>query len=366
MTKRAAITVGMVASLFGACTPDLTEGHFACEDGRCPSGWFCRADNRCYSTPVGGADAGGGDAGPFDGGGIDSGAHDGGTTDAGGPGDSGPPVDGGPCDPVMQTGCDEGDRCTLVSEGTTLVPTCAGAGTIPLLEPCTAPPESTPDDCVEGLLCVSGTCRPLCNPMSSSSCATGFVCGLYSGFPEDVGLCDATCDPVRQTRDHDGAAACGSDPVSPSVGCYGAPEGPFFCATVPAAAETRMHRDSAGDPVFLNSCAPGFMPLLPPSPGEVSRVCVALCDPEPTYSGNTADRQGVSPYACPDRGATATSEECRFMDSFAGMSLAGPEVGFCYDYVIYETPSCASFTMSADSDADTIPDYVEEGCGPLP
>ncbi len=64
------------------CTPAIPEGHFRCADGYgCPSGWFCRADQRCWSTPGAVSDAGadGGRDGGADGsadGGRDAGPSD--------------------------------------------------------------------------------------------------------------------------------------------------------------------------------------------------------------------------------------------------------------------------------------------------
>lgn len=47
-----------LALVLSGCQAEIREGHFACVDGRCPAGWFCRpADDRCYRTP-GSGDAG--------------------------------------------------------------------------------------------------------------------------------------------------------------------------------------------------------------------------------------------------------------------------------------------------------------------
>ena len=55
-----ALTAMLTAGLFlAACSPPLLDGQYTCADGRCPSGWFCHADQVCRRAAPGdaGADA---------------------------------------------------------------------------------------------------------------------------------------------------------------------------------------------------------------------------------------------------------------------------------------------------------------------
>lgn len=363
----------VAASLLFACHAELREGHFACtDDSSCPSGWFCREDNRCWRTATGT------DGGPSDGGDVDDASIDG-----GGPIDGSDPSDTGtigPCDPVTQAGCGAGERCTwiLANSGVGAFE-CRPDGTLEMHAECTASSNDAPDDCGRGLVCV-GTCEKLCDLASPGSCAPGFACSAYSGLSDTgIGACTATCDPVRQTRDYDGAAACGSpDPTSPSLGCYGRPEGPFQCARV--VFPDRTHGASAHDgsgTVYLNSCAPGFMPFPSGTDSIADIVCLALCDPEPSHLLSTSALHGLSPYACRDRGASGATTECRFMDAFVGMRTV-PEIGICLDYPSYRWdadgngdasesfPSCAGVPPEHDGNMNGTTDTVELGCTPLP
>lgn len=61
---RAASAVAIGSLVLAACAPSLSDGRYACPDGRCPSGWFCHADRVCRiaapsdaGTDVGAPDA---------------------------------------------------------------------------------------------------------------------------------------------------------------------------------------------------------------------------------------------------------------------------------------------------------------------
>jgi hypothetical protein len=62
-SRFALLAVSLVATLTGACLGvDPPEGRLRCASATaatdCPSGWFCRADDRCWRTPGEGVDAG--------------------------------------------------------------------------------------------------------------------------------------------------------------------------------------------------------------------------------------------------------------------------------------------------------------------
>jgi hypothetical protein len=200
---------------------------------------------------------------------------------------------------------------------------------------------------------------------------------------DTLGACDPTCDPVTQTRHFDDAAACGSpDPSAPTLGCYGAPgsSGTFFsCAPVIDATKTHRADARINGQVYLNSCAPGYAPLLARSSADQTPVCIAFCRPALTHSGDSSLIAGAPPHTCPARGADAP-EECKFLWWLEQVpSSYGNTVGFCFDptqYLIWDhddnqstasvaAPSCRDLSNAPNSDGG-MPEHMLWGCGPLP
>lgn len=352
-----------------ACVPGAA---VACVGpGGCAGGQVCDDDGSAYGP----CDCGDVDSGvPVVDAGSDAGAS---LPDAGATEDADPPdAPSGPCDPVAQTGCPSGQRCTWIRVGLEGRLACVPPGRLGLHDACSTT-EGAPDDCAGGLICVANSCERACS--LADGCTADHRCVRYDGVfdEEEIGVCDPTCDPVRQTRDYDGAAACGSpDPASPTRGCYGPLHGPFTCA--PVTWPERTHRAPLSGPVYVNSCAPGYLPMRGSTGASAPLVCLALCDPAPSWMGNASLRQGTPPHTCAARGATASTEECLFADTLSGMPIDGAEVGVCLDTSLYTFdhdldpstpdapwPSCADLSMS-DDDLDGIPDYLEHACGPLP
>src|SRR5687767_10282055 len=92
------------------------------------------------------------------GGGDDSGDDDDGTPDAGDPIDIDGGIGGEPdamvstaeCNPVSQTGCAAGEKCSSIRDMPT---SCQAAGTVTGGGPCTVPEGGGPDDCEAGFIC---------------------------------------------------------------------------------------------------------------------------------------------------------------------------------------------------------------------
>ncbi|MGB8223606.1 MAG: hypothetical protein WCF10_13555, partial [Polyangiales bacterium] len=118
-------------------------------------------------------------------------------TDAGT--DAGP----GDCDPVANTGCEAGEKCSslLISSDPSLTTstTCLPDGTVRLGGACTvgAAGETTGfDDCRGGSYCSSGVCVEICST-SPDSCPTDEACSLFADLfadRTDIGLCGFVCD----------------------------------------------------------------------------------------------------------------------------------------------------------------------------
>lgn len=50
MSRSIVLLLG-AASLVAGCSVQIRDGQFACTDGRCPTGWYCHADQLCHPTP---------------------------------------------------------------------------------------------------------------------------------------------------------------------------------------------------------------------------------------------------------------------------------------------------------------------------
>ncbi len=309
-----------------------------------------------------------------------------------GGGSKGPVVGENPlCDPVAQSGCSPGWKCSWIQSGaSTGSAGCVPAGAKAAGQACTwgaAGATTGFDDCAAGLLCAQGACTALCSTATDAGCSSRETCSAYSGLFQAsptaqvaYGGCSPQCNPLTQVRLTDGAPACGSpDPAAPTLGCYGAPSQDatatvFTCAHVTSLTNTQGAPAGSAGQVYVNSCAPGYLPLLVDSTGSTQAICIALCSPADTYLGSSANRQGVSPYSCPDKGATQTTQECRYWWWIEGAATPQTAVtstlGFCFDYSRYTygtppapTPSCATLSTS-DTNGDGTPDYLEWGCGP--
>lgn len=306
----------------------------------------------------------------------------------------GAPVDApaGPCDPLAQTGCPVGEKCTwitLESGGEVgCVPEGAGA-TGAVCTAIDAPAGGTTDDCASGHVCLNGVCERICATETSEGCDATSHCrayaGLFDGSTPALGACDFLCDPVSQRRAFDDAEACGSaNPAMPRLGCYGTPDGPFGCAAVPAEAASRTHEMEAFGPMpgsaFLNGCAPGYAPFVRSSFDSSSPIiCVALCRPDETSAADPAGAGGVvgSGFTCGDRGAAGA--ECRFVWFLQSAPTAATnDIGFCWTPANYVTdwdmdpgtpdtgaPECASLP-DTDTDGSGVADHAEWACAPYP
>ncbi len=305
------------------------------------------------------------------------------------------------CNPVAQTGCSSGKKCTWLRTTTSGTPAgamaCVPNGAVDLDGACSYGADGTStgyDNCKRGLVCrasasapsATGTCSTICDATNPMSCtpSTTLACSGYSGFFANQGtnptsgLCDAQCNPLTQALLTTGAAACGSpNPASPTLGCYGLPSGTtapsyFTCATAGSATNTS---DVVVNPAYLNACAPGFVPLLLQSTGSSNVICVAYCRPADTTLASHPSPGGQAPYTCAAAGAGGT-HECRYWWFFEGattpLSTWSDGLGFCFDYTKYTytptvgppvtSPSCTTLSDTAHHYDATVSDAAYWGC----
>jgi hypothetical protein len=211
------------------------------------------------------------------------------------------------CNPVMQTGCNAGEKCTWIVDidGTATTNDvghigCVTAGTTPDGGACndaTAAANGGADTCIAGDLCISRKCKPICDPQlvdgsAAGACKADFSCSIYAGVFESggdptAGVCEPGCDPLTQRLKVGNLEACGSaDATKPSGTCVPS-RGflSFHCAPSGSIVYDKTDRVAPlSDPVsgnpFGNGCAPGFIPFyFNDASGSMMTMCSGLCAP---------------------------------------------------------------------------------------
>ncbi|MEO6774959.1 MAG: hypothetical protein ABI467_18465 [Kofleriaceae bacterium] len=239
------------------------------------------------------------------------------------------------CNPLSQTGCNTGEKCTWVydlvsADGTNILGHvgCAPDGDKVAHDQCTRNAAGAQgwDDCKAGTFCKAkrelvgpggvGVCEQVCDNSgadATSACATDSACVAYHNIFEVssmnvAGVCDYKCDPFA---DNDFLHTGSADPVragsacQPYEGCYGGPRDTqatsFSCARE---YNTDMHnRDEctatsgnslqAANPLSRvacstasNGCSQGYMPLLyEDTSGSQVVTCTAMCKPKSCWGG---------------------------------------------------------------------------------
>jgi hypothetical protein len=330
------------------------------------------------------------------------------------PGDGGSPIDAAPaaCNVLTQDGCDPGEKCTWIrvaaSPSSQLGQLgCVPDGSVAINQACSygaAGPTTGYDNCVEGLVCLAssqtdmaqGLCREICdltNTEAAAACPSFYSCGAYSKLFSNAssetpsgGICDPTCNPLTNELDDtslsstdrancgEGLEDDGAGGMRPTHGCYGlassnANPTDYSCARSQWGGG---HRTELAEPIYLNSCDPGYVPALAESTANLeTAICVAICDPHDTSLSDTTSPGGDSPHTCADKGAIAATEECIyqwwFEDATTPISLGSDAYGLCLDYTKYNYdddnnagtanvtfPACA--TLGFTGDPNTAPD----------
>jgi hypothetical protein len=336
------------------------------------------------------------------------------------------------CDPVDQTGCASDQKCTWIvdidaTDGSTEIGHvgCAAAGPLPLGAHCddaVAEVGHGADPCAAGALCISGTCKPICDPQlvegaGAGACAQSDACVTYTGIFESAGdpiagVCEPGCDPLTQRLVDGDAEACGSPaPDQPTATCV-ASDGfrSFHCApTTPALyANTDRQPPLPGtDTGFSNGCAPGFIPFFyEDASGAMNTVCTGLCAPlkvdatiaaDPAHKSDnkgdasalgklTTDPAPVAGHAtcAVDIKGSDDAEDCRFLwfplaHGDPTKALTTPyndSLGVCFAYARFLTvtvpgssqkaaqKSCAALPVTAATN-DPYGSARANGCYPL-
>lgn len=249
------------------------------------------------------------------------------------------------CDPLAQTGCDAGEKCSAVwpaEDGGDAVTECQPDGALGAGEPCELVPRpdgTRVDDCAAPLVCgPEGVCAAACEHRVRGSCGEEATCVAVNHLFEDVavgrvGVCVPQCDPL------DPAGSCTGD-----RGCY--PffvTGEFFCASpADGAAELgfmdECQPQSAPGTCFLNSAPVGAVSFLSldwetqaQSTPRVSPFCRAIsthsksADPEATAAGDPSLACGVGLLA-------SGGAQCRHINSLYSneeLGLIPDGVGLC-------------------------------------
>ncbi len=235
------------------------------------------------------------------------------------------------CDPVAQTGCNPGEKCTFVrdvenpAESRTF---CRPDGSVQAGNVCTSDPVTGLDNCVAGLFCGGGICAEICS-LAPDSCSSGYSCAGLPGLVDSpgVGYCQVVCDPLSDP------SGCSHD------------EACFILVTQ----ETSMcaASDESGTQgvacVYINGCASGYSCALDDSPvNPTGTECAFICDA--LQGGGPTCAEGSEPsYTC--------VQINQFYSDVAGLPDA---YGMCVDPVEW------------DEDGDGVLDYEDLCPGTTP
>lgn len=231
-----------------------------------------------------------------------------------------PPV-GGDCNPVENTGCEAGEKCTQIidqEEPDFLARVaCVADGTVPKDGMCefgdVAAGEGY-DNCVGGLFCRNGLCTEICS-VNPDSCPADHACSRYTEtFDNDdnIGLCDPTCNPLDLGSCMSEDLACYLNIFTDSASCAG------------VAGEVQQNQAC----MFLNSCSPGLScSLIDPTQTEL--WCAHMCDP---MTGMTA--QGILCSQVPE--IAAGTPTCAQINMFYSDVETPDTLGMCIDCAIPE------------------------------
>lgn len=218
------------------------------------------------------------------------------------------------CEPVAQTGCSAGQKCSQVTLSAEPEPPletrCVQAGTQAKFETCSHgdPGDSGFDDCEAGLICFGGACQEICSA-DPDSCPADATCQEGPGiFPDrpGTGLCLVQCDPLVQNCPEDS-------------GCFVTlAGGDRICA------EPNLGQEQGSACMFANDCETGHGCLLIRSELDSALTCAFFCNPA-----------GGSPTCAEGPGSAFNC--IRIVDFYDDADRFGSDLGFCVDPRIFPT-----------------------------
>jgi len=310
------------------------------------------------------------------------------------------------CDPLTQTGCAAGEKCTNIGNLAVSKVGCAPVGTAEVGCPCSLGQEGPftgYDDCVAGSVCTSGpgasvgsrVCRPICGLQGAApTCGGGTTCVTYGklfevGGSPVAGVCDDTCDPLTQcTSVSQRPNACGSaDPTMPDRSCIGVSS--YRCnwtsVTNVTLTDRQVPRTNASGLPYVNGCAPGFIPLYYSMTGSTQTLCTGFCaaletDNTPAHVNNgkgdptalaklpTAAKPLVGDGTCEigKKGSDASSK-CLFIWPLLEDGQGALPPDFANSSLVDTLGVCMAISFFRyDSNNDTTPDTPFPDCATLP
>lgn len=257
------------------------------------------------------------------------------------------------CNLVAQTGCLPGERCTFII--TSFNPLegyagCAGDGSTPAGGSCAVDGDTGIDDCLAGLVCQGGICKPTCT-LTPDSCPSSEVCwGFASTFDgQTVAACSQRCDLFAQ--DCPNGESCfillGRDGY-PTLCIQAIPEPapPDGCGD--GLPPPGAHGECCS---FVNTCSTGHGCNQPNAPTFDHSVCARNCDPTGTLGWDDCAPVLGSDHWC-----------LSMNDFYADLDDLEDAYGFCVDQRVWGPPQC--FNGIQDGDEDGIDCCIEPGGNP--
>ena len=257
------------------------------------------------------------------------------------PDDAGPGGDGGidagivgECNPLDQTGCDAGERCTTARSDDTSTTVCTSEGTVGNGGSCTVDSQGI-DDCITGLVCdPTGSCQPICSVERGACSETPGprTCQTFSSVFDDqsglVGVCQHRCDVSLQDCDID--KACYLNVELGEAQCFT----PFDFGGGTGTYLDPCGRDGSG--CAVNGCDQFLGPHYSAVPGDPPGQCAFYCRPLDTSTETPFNANGdmANNGECPGIGAGGGSGmlgQCRFLQVVLGDPNIRADYGMCVE-----------------------------------
>lgn len=253
--------------------------------------------------------------------------------------DPGTMIDGGVvCNPVANTGCPAGQKCTSIVEATEpdlLTRTaCAPDGTVDIGGTCARDEASGVDDCLGGGWCIGGTCQEICS-QAPDNCPTDKTCVGFVGLFEDqenTGVCQPACNPSTRTADCVDGESCYVILSSGKGSCA-----PPAAGLLTTGAECDGAPGTQGcECQFLNGCEIGYGCMLNnDAMNPTGLVCAFFCDP---IAGGPGPGCADSIAGGSDVDGPGPSFSCRQIQTFYNNAENMPDnVGMCINPATFVT-----------------------------